>query len=257
PLDQFLDSRLFKPLGMVDTGFWVPPEKLARLVEAPVGAKIPPDRDVTKPTTLFSGGGGLVSTAADYLRFCQMLLNGGELDGERILATATVRRMTANALPPGIRFASGNVGPLAGATFGLGVGIRSDAAWSMVPGSVGSYFWGGAWGTYFWVDPAEQLIAIELIQVAPGNALKFRAPFRNLTYGALRIGEQSAPVPVTLDPSTLAAYAGTYQFASFSSRDQQVPFGGLGIEIRMENGLLKVVSPIPDAPAARAGVMAN
>src|SRR5262249_19170443 len=98
---------------------------------------------------------------------------------------------------------------------------------------------------------------IELIQVAPGNALKFRAPFRNLTYGALRIGEQSAPVPVTLDPSTLAAYAGTYQFASFSSRDQQVPFGGLGIEIRMENGLLKVVSPIPDAPAARAGVMAN
>jgi CubicO group peptidase (beta-lactamase class C family) len=76
PLDQFLDSRLFKPLGMVDTGFWVPPEKVARLIDPPVGAEILPDRDVTKPTTLFSGGGGLVSTASDYLRFCQMLLNG-------------------------------------------------------------------------------------------------------------------------------------------------------------------------------------
>jgi CubicO group peptidase (beta-lactamase class C family) len=86
PLDQFLDSRLFRPLGMIDTGFWVPPEKLARLVDAPVGARIRPDRDVTKPTTLFSGGGGLVSTAADYLRFGQMLLNGGELDGTRILS---------------------------------------------------------------------------------------------------------------------------------------------------------------------------
>src|SRR5215470_5472277 len=81
PLDQFLDSRLLKPLRMVDTGFWVPPEKLTRLVDPPVGDEILPDPDVTKPTTLFSGGGGLVSTAADYLRFCQMLLNGGELDG--------------------------------------------------------------------------------------------------------------------------------------------------------------------------------
>ena len=71
---------------MVDTGFWVPPEKLARLIDPPAGAPIRPDRDVTKPTTLFSGGGGLVSTAADYLRFCQMLLNGGELDGARVLS---------------------------------------------------------------------------------------------------------------------------------------------------------------------------
>jgi CubicO group peptidase (beta-lactamase class C family) len=93
PLDQFLDSRLFKPLGMVDTGFWVPPEKLARLIDPPVGFRgRPPMWDVTQPTTLFSGGGGLVSTAADYLRFCQMLLNGGELDGVRIVKAATVRR---------------------------------------------------------------------------------------------------------------------------------------------------------------------
>jgi CubicO group peptidase (beta-lactamase class C family) len=116
PLDQFLDNRLFKPIGMVDTAFWVPPEKLARLLDPPVGEQIHTDRDVTKPTTLFSGGGGLVSTVPDYLRFCQMLLNGGELDGVRILKPATVRRMTTNALPPGIRFAGAqvaNVGPLA------------------------------------------------------------------------------------------------------------------------------------------------
>ena len=115
--------------------------------------------DVTKPTKLFSGGGGLVSTAADYLRFCQMLLNGGELDGVRILSPATVQRMTTNALPPDIRFAgvdSGFVGPQGGSTWGLGFAVRSDAAWSVVPGSVGSFTWMGASGTYFWVDPTEQ-----------------------------------------------------------------------------------------------------
>jgi len=106
PLDQFLENRLFKPLGMVDTGFWVPPEKLSRLIDRP-GSLRPVMSDVTKPITFFSGSGGLVSTAADYLRFCQMLLNGGELDGVRILKAATVRQMTTNALPPDIRFAGG------------------------------------------------------------------------------------------------------------------------------------------------------
>jgi CubicO group peptidase (beta-lactamase class C family) len=262
PLDQFLDSRLFKPLGMVDTAFWVPPEKLARLVDPPAGAQILPDRDVTKPTTLFSGGGGLVSTAADSLRFCQMLLNGGELDGVRVLTPATVRRMTADALPPGIRFAGGSVGPLVGSTFGLGFGIRSDATWSLgVPGSMGSYTWGGAWGTYFWVDPAEQLIAIQLLHVAPDKAVEFRAPFRNLTYGTFLVPDRgvlaSATAPAAIDQAALAAFEGTYRFASSSSRDKQEPFGGLGIEIAMRDGLLKVVSPIRDAPAAKAGVMAN
>ncbi len=264
PLDQFLDNRLFKPLGMVDTGFWVPSEKLARLVDPPVGAEILFDWDVTKPTTLFSGGGGLVSTAADYLRFCQMLLNGGELDGVRILSPATVRRMTTTALPSGIRFAGGAataIGPLGGSTFGLGFGIRSDAARSGVPGSVGSFTWGGAWGTYFWVDPAEQLIAIQLIQVATGNF--GRAPFRSLTYGALRVPDQGVPVsataPAAMEEAALAAFEGTYRFASYSSRDkqEQVPFGGLGIDFTMEGGLVKVRSPIRDAPAAKAGVMAN
>ena len=254
PLDQFLDSRLFQPLGMVDTGFWVPPEKLTRLIDPPAGAAIRPDRDVTKPTTLFSGGGGLVSTAADYLRFCQMLLNGGELDGVRILSPATVRRMTTNALPHDMRFANGS-------TFGLGFGLRSDAVWSVVPGSVGSFTWGGVWGTYFWVDPAEQLIAMQLIQVAPSKSNLFNPTFRNLTYGALlvpdRDGSVPANAPAAIDQAALAAFEGTYTFPSSSSRDKLGPFGGLGIEVAMQNGLLKVVSPVRDAPAVRAGVMAN
>src|SRR5262249_18040919 len=254
PLDQFLDSRLFKPLGMVDTGFWVPPEKLARLVEAPVGAKIPPDRDVTKPTTLFSGGGGLVSTAADYLRFCQMLLNGGELDGARILSPATVRRMTTNALPPDIRLADGS-------TFGLGFAIRSDAAWSTVPGSVGSFFWGGAWGTYFWVDPVEQLIAIQLIHTAPDKIGQFRGAFRNLAYGAFLIPDQGGPAaanaPAAIDQAALTAFEGTYTFPASSSRDKHEPFGGLGITAASREGLLKSLAPVRAAPAAKAGVMAN
>jgi hypothetical protein len=255
-LDQFLDNRIFKPLGMVDTGFWVPPDKLARLVDPPPGATIHPDRDVTKPTTLFAGA-GLVSTAADYLRFCQMLLNGGELDGMRILSPATVRRMTTNSLPPDIHF-TGNMGPLGGATFGLGFGIRSDAASSWVPGSVGSFTWSGLWGTYFWVDPPEQMIAIQLIHVATGYE-QFTRAFRNLTYGAFRVPDQgnAAAVPVRIDADRLATYAGTYRLEAFNSRDKQVPreFGGLGLDVAIQGGLVKVVSPIQGMPAAKAGIM--
>ncbi|WP_334501688.1 serine hydrolase [Bradyrhizobium sp. AZCC 1678] len=263
PLDQFLDNRLFKPLGMVDTGFWVPPEKLARLVDPPIRAQILPDRDVTKPTTLFSGGGGLVSTAPDYLRFCQMLLNDGELDGVRILSPATVRRMTTNSLPPDIRSTSDGMGPRSDATFGLGFGVRSDAARSWVPGSVGSFTWSGVWGTYFWVDPAEQLIAIQLIHVAT-KFDQFTRPFRNLTYGALRAGDEGVPTsvtgPVTIDPTMLAGYEGTYTFGlSTSSRDKQAlgALGGLGVDVAMEQGVVKVLSPIRGMPAAKAGIMAG
>ena len=98
PLDQFLQSRIFAPLHMVDTGFYVPKEKLDRLVDSPMPER-PRIWDVTKPAKLFSGGGGLVSTAPDYLRFCQMLLNGGELDGVRVLSEQAVKQMTTNALP--------------------------------------------------------------------------------------------------------------------------------------------------------------
>jgi CubicO group peptidase (beta-lactamase class C family) len=257
PLDQFLDSRLFKPLGMVDTGFWVPPDKLARLVDPPAGATMQPDRDVTKPTTLFAGA-GLVSTAADYLQFCRMLLNGGGLDGVRILSPATVRQMTTDSLPPDIHF-TGTMGPQGGATFGLGFGIRSDAASSWVPGSVGSFSWSGLWGTYFWVDPAEQMIAIQLIHVATGYD-QFTRAFRNLTYGALRVPDQGIPLAaMPPDPARLAAYSGTYRFRSTSARDRQESreFGGLGLEIKTQNGGVRVVSPIQNAPAAKAGVMAD
>jgi len=267
-LDQFLDNRVFKPLGMVDTGFWVPPEKVSRLVDPPAGAAIFPDRDVTRPTTLFSGGGGLVSTASDYLRFCQMLLNGGELDGTRILSPATVHRMTTNALPSGVRFTGEGdayVGPLGGSTWGLGFAIRSDAAWSALPGSVGSFTWGGLWGTYFWVDPAERLVAVQMIQVAPGRSGPYTRAFRNLAYGAFlipgQIPGQGAPAtaPAAIDQAALAAFEGTYRFASSSARDRQErrEFGGLGIEVAMQDGLIKVLFPIRGTPAARAGVMAN
>ena len=268
PFEQFLETRLFRPLNMVDTGFYVPEAKLSRLVDPPAISG-PPDSvlaDVTKPTRLFSGGGGLVSTAADYLRFCQMLLGGGELDGVHILSPATVQRMTTNALPPDIRFAGPSVswlGPQGGSTWGLGFQIRSDAAWSAVPGSVGSFSWMGTAGTYFWVDPAEQLVAVQMIQVAPNTGVPFNLAFRNLTYGAFRDPDQGIPqaamAPVTIDAATLAAYAGTYTFSSTSSRDMQVPheYGGLGVNVAIEAGLVKVVSPIPGMPAAKAGIMAG
>jgi CubicO group peptidase (beta-lactamase class C family) len=270
PFDQFLETRLFKPLGMADTGFYVPEAKLSRLVDPPAGGRGgPPDSvlaDVTQPTKLFSGGGGLVSTAADYLRFGQMLLNGGELDGVRILSPATVQRMTTNALPSDIRFAgyaSGLVGPQAGSTWGLGFAVRSDAAWSVVPGSVGSFNWMGTSGTYFWVDPAEQLVAVQMIDAAPGTSGPPSRMFRNLAYGAFRIPDKgmtvSAMAPVTVDAATLSAYAGTYTFYSTSSRDMQVPreFGGLGLDVAMEQGIVKVKSPVPGMPAAKAGIMAG
>ena len=265
PLDQFFDSRLFKPLGMVDTAFWVPAEKLTRLVDPPADAPIYPDRDVTKPTTMFSGGGGLVSTAADYLRFCQMLLNGGELDGVRVLSPATVRRMTTNSLPPETRIAnsSGYVGPQAGSTWGLGFAIRADAARSKVPGSVGSFTWSGLWGSNFWVDPAESLIAIQLIQTGTKNYDPFWTAFRDLTYGAFLVPDRGVPASsvaaAAIDQTALAVFAGTFRFTSVSSRDKQLrsEFGGLGIEIAMQDGLLKVGSPIPGMPAIKAGILAG
>jgi len=128
-----------------------------------------------------------------------------------------------------------------------------------MPGSVGSFSWGGAWGAYFWIDPAEQLIAIQLIQVPVGKEQSVRQPFRNLTYGAFLLPDQGVPAsaPAAMDQPALAAFEGTYTFTSFSSRDKQEPFGGVGIRIEMQNGLLKVLSPIQDAPAAKAGVVAN
>src|SRR5476651_1276390 len=176
PLDRFFEDRIFKPLGMVDTGFFVPPDKLARVVD-PIARGRPRLWDITKPTTLFMGGGGLASTAPDYLRFAQMLLNGGELDGARILAAKTVQQMTTVAVPPDIAFAGEvgkYVGPQVGTSWGLGFAVRTNPEFSLLPGAVGSFNWSGYWGTWFWVDPAAKLTAVLMIQVPPDSGAPYR-----------------------------------------------------------------------------------
>ncbi|UGY15000.1 serine hydrolase [Bradyrhizobium septentrionale] len=269
--DQFLQSRIFVPLHMVDTGFYVPKEKLDRLVDSPMPER-PPIWDVTKPTKLFSGGGGLVSTAPDYLRFCQMLLNEGELDGVRLLSPQAVKQMTTNALPPDIHIFGGDeVGGRAGTTFGLGFGIRTNRVYSWIPGAVGSYSWAGHWGTYFWIDPAEKLIGLQMIQATPdskGRAALRYAGINHLTYGALTVaGPSSSASPAgsaMASPEALADYAGTYDFgASVSSRDRQGladgKTGWLGIEafVTMEPEGLRINRPLANSPAAKAGVVAG
>jgi CubicO group peptidase (beta-lactamase class C family) len=270
PFDQFLQSRIFTPLHMVDTGFYVPEAKLGRLVDAPMPER-PRIWDVTKPAKLFSGGGGLVSTAPDYLRFCQMLLNGGELDGVRVLSPQTVRQMTTNALPPGIRIFGGDeVGSRAGTDFGLGFAIRADPVHSWVPGAAGSFSWAGYWGTYFWIDPAEKLIGLQMVQATPGSKARQAlnsSGISHLAYGALTIAEPS-PFAATaeramLSSEALADVAGTYDFGgSVSSRDRQGLADGkngwLGIEafVAMEQEGLRVNRPSP-GPATKAGVTAG
>jgi CubicO group peptidase (beta-lactamase class C family) len=262
PLDKFFETRIFKPLGMVDTGFFVPPDKLARLVD-PLASGRPPLWDITKPTTLFMGGGGLASTAPDYLRFCQMLLNGGELDGVRILSPETVRQMTTNTMPPDMRFA-GNVGqfvgPKVGTGWGLGFAVRTNPEFSNLPGAVGSFNWSGVWGTYFWVDPAAKLIGVLMIQVPPDSAGLPRAALRHLSYAALSVPQpDKTPPAVTVSPDTLKAYVGTYDFGpSLSSYDKQAssPFGGVGLEVSTVEGKVVVRLPIEGGPAERVGVKA-
>ncbi len=271
PFDQFLQSRIFTPLHMVDTGFYVPEAKLDRLVDSPMPER-PPIWDVTTPPKLFSGDGGLVSTAPDYLRFCQMLLNDGELDGVRVLAAQAVKEMTTNALPPGTRIFGGDeVGARAGTTFGLGFAIRTDPVHSWIPGAPGSFSWAGFWGTYFWIDPAEKLIGIQMIQAVPGSKARealLPSGINHLAYGALTIAEPSsfaAPsVPAIVSPETLADYAGTYDFgATVSSRDRQGladgKTGWLGIEafVAMEQEGLRINRPSPGGPATKAGVTAG
>jgi CubicO group peptidase (beta-lactamase class C family) len=266
PFDQFLESRIFRPLRMVDAGFYVPDEKRARLVD-PIPGGRPVLWDVTKPAKLFSGGGGLVSTAPDYLRFCQMLLNGGELDGVRILSARTVQQMTTNSLPPDVRFAGviGQfVGPRVGTGWGLGFAIRTNADFSLVPGAVGSFNWSGVWGTYFWIDPVEKLIGVQMIQVPPDAGAAYRDALRHLTYAALSVPRpQALPAPVTLSAAALDAYVGTYDFgASLSSRDRQAPipafvFDGIGLDFALADNKVVVHEPMEGGPALKAGLRAG
>ena len=192
-LDTFLEERIFKPLGMVDTTFFVPEEKAGRLaalyeyseeakqlrrVDAPVSSQLP---------SFLSGGGGLVSTAHDYARFAQMLVNGGELDGVRLLSPKTVTLMEMNhapakALPYGFRE---NDLYHAGYGYGLGMRVLTDVSQSGIAGSVGEFGWDGAFSTYFWVDRKEALYGLMMLQHQPNAYYPIAQQFKALTYQAL------------------------------------------------------------------------
>jgi CubicO group peptidase (beta-lactamase class C family) len=171
PFAEFLDKRIFKPLNMVDTGFYVPAAKLNRFAEFyDYGAdgrlqvyKGALNHDFSAKPALSSGGGGLVSTAADYMRFCQMLLNGGKLDGVRLLGPRTVQLMRTNVLAPSMP----TYAP--GAGFGLDFAVYTDPGAAGGYYGKGTYWWGGAAGTWFWIDPVEDLIVIGMIQQVAGT----------------------------------------------------------------------------------------
>ncbi len=194
-LADFFAARITGPLGMTDTAFEATGERTDRVAEPQIdpatGAR-PPMRNVGLACRWASGGGGLVSTAADYLRFCQMLLNGGELDGTRLLAPGTVRHMASDHLPPDVgygptareRFGALAPVPEMGYGFGLGFAVRTAAGRCPLPGSVGEYFWGGVYGTAFSIDPVEQLIVVAMM-LAPDRRLYYRHLLRPLVYGAV------------------------------------------------------------------------
>jgi len=172
-------------------------DKAERIAEAQLdpktGERPPMPRTLTQRPKFLSGGGGMVSTAPDYLRFAQMLLNGGTLDGARILSRKTVELMRSDHLPPGIAFSAATRAqfeesapiPEFGQGFGLGFCVRKEAGLNPVPGSVGDFYWSGVHGTYFWIDPREQLIGI-LMLCAPDLRRHYRALMRQLTYQAIQ-----------------------------------------------------------------------
>jgi CubicO group peptidase (beta-lactamase class C family) len=184
-LGAFFQERILAPLGMVDTAFHVPPLDHSRLAEAfaqdPDSGAAVRLLEVRDPPNFESGGGGLASTASDYARFLQMLLDGGAAAGHRFLSRKTIELMTSDHLGP-ITGAPDLLMP--GHGFGLGFAVRLQTGIAYLPGSIGQYFWGGLAGTTFWVDPAEQLFAILLIQ-APGQRDYYRMLFRDLVYAAI------------------------------------------------------------------------
>ncbi len=194
PLDRFVAERITGPLGMASTGFSVPQSEAARIAQALPNPALPALSDPTVPPVFLSGGGGMVGTAADYLRFAGMLLHNGAFDGGRLLAPSTVALMTADALSPSIRYAPrmltawGDIAPTPamGQGFGLGFAVRTETGRNPLPGSVGSYYWTGAFGTTFYVDPKERMISIMMIQTQSGapNDI-YRRAMRQLTYQAL------------------------------------------------------------------------
>jgi CubicO group peptidase (beta-lactamase class C family) len=198
---EFLRTRLFEPLGMNDTAFWVPEDKIERFASCYQpesggrGLKLQDDAresPYAAPPKLESGGGGLVSTAEDYLRFCRMMLNSGTLDGVQILSPKTVALFSLNYLPnnkeivdlsfPGMFSESS----YAGVGFSLGCGVNVNVAKTRLPGSLGEYFWGGAAATAFWIDPKEEMTVVFMTQVMGSDArLTLRRDLRTLVYSAM------------------------------------------------------------------------
>ncbi len=192
-LGALLEERLFKPLGMKDTSFLVPAAKVSRLAEP---FRIDPLTgqpyylvlDVTKPMGNDSGGAGISTTADDYLRFCQMMLNGGSFDGKRYLSRTTIALMTSDHLGPKV---ATPVQPgellmgVQGYTFGLGFMVRQGPGMASVPGSEGDYAWGGYGGTFFWIDPKEQVIGLLMAQTPGASRQYYRRMIKTLVYQAI------------------------------------------------------------------------
>jgi CubicO group peptidase (beta-lactamase class C family) len=196
-LDNFVRERITEPLGMQSTRFYVREPDIGRLAQPqiePATGERPAMPDVSAKPRLLSGGGGMVSTAGDYLRFAEMLIHGGAAGETRLLAPPTIALMTANALPPGVGFserartlmADLAPTPAAGQGFGLGFAVRTAAGRNPLPGSVGTYYWTGAFGTTFWIDPREKLIGIMMMQVPLARTAPYRRALRYLAYQALR-----------------------------------------------------------------------
>tara|TARA_Y100000815_G_scaffold255608_2_gene262633 strand:- start:1283 stop:2515 length:1233 start_codon:yes stop_codon:yes gene_type:complete len=198
PLAEFFHTRIFAPLGMDDTFFQVPEDKLHRLVDCytlqPGKGRVMFDRGAdsfwSKPPTLVSGGGGLVSSSLDYHRFCRMCLNGGELDGARIVGRKTIDLMTANHLPGGSDLTAMSQSLFSEATnagtgFGLGFAVTVDPARSLIQGSAGEYYWGGMFATAFFIDPVEEMHMVFMTQVSPSMAFPIRRELKTLIYSAL------------------------------------------------------------------------
>jgi len=173
-LDVYLDQHIFKPLGMVDTGFWVPESKASRVVAVhryDANGKIttvPETRVVTAKPSFLAGSGGLMSTAKDYWRFSQAMANGGVLDGKRVLKAKTVQLMRTNVLKPGVEVDLYGPGQK-GTGFGLDFAITLDPKAANSPQGANTFYWGGAFGTWFWIDPTNDLIFVGLIQNLNGS----------------------------------------------------------------------------------------
>ena len=192
-LDRFIAERITGPLKMPDTGFYLNAAQATRMARPDSATGLPPADPTARPA-VFSAGGGMLSTAGDYARFCQMLLNGGDLDGVRILSPHTVALMTSDQLAPSTERHSPvamfldafGPTPEMGTSFGLGFAVRTAPGRNPVPGSVGDFSWAGITGTFFWVDPKEKLVTVLMIQVPQPTDVPYWRQTRTLVYQALQ-----------------------------------------------------------------------